>query len=70
MKICSKYWQQHGLKLSDYSVDLQNNQNGQSSNEDKNSQKQEKDGLKNIEDVDQEIEIKNSNSIYNLNLLA
>ena len=62
--------EQHGLKLSDYSVDLQNNQNGQSSDEDKNFQKQEKDGLKNIEDVDRELEIKNSDSIYNLNLLA
>lgn len=62
--------EQHGLKLSDYSVDLQNNQNGQSSGEDKNFQKQEKNGLKNIEDVDREIEIKNSDSIYNLNLLA
>jgi len=62
--------EQHGLKLSDYSVNLQNNQNGQSSDEDKNFQKHEKDGLKNFEDVDQEIEIKNSDSIYNLNLLA
>ena len=62
--------EQHGLKLSDYSVDLQNNQNGQSSDENKNFQKQEKGGLKNIEDVDREIEIKNSDSIYNLNLLA
>ena len=62
--------EQHGLKLSEYVVDLQNNQNGQSSDQDKNFQENEKDGLKNAEDFEQEIEITNPDSRYNLNLLA
>ena len=62
--------EQHGLKLSEYVVDLQNNQNGKSSDQDKNFQENEKDGLKNAEDFEQEIEITNPDSRYNLNLLA
>ena len=61
--------EQNGLKLSDYSVDLQSNQNGQSSGQDKNFQK-EQDELKNIENIEQEIEIENADSMHNLNLLA
>ena len=61
--------EQHGLKLSEYVVDLQNNQNGKSSDQDKNFQENEKDGLKNAEDFEQEIEITNPDSRYNLNLL-
>ena len=62
--------EQHGLKLSEYVVDLQNNQNGQTSDQDKNLQENEKDGLNNAEDFEEEIKITNSDSRYNLNLLA
>ena len=62
--------EQHGLKLSEYAVDLQNNQNGQSSDQNKNLQENEKDGLNNAEDFEEEIKITNSDSRYNLNLLA
>ena len=62
--------EQHGLKLSEYAVDLQNNQNGQTSDQDKNLQENEKDGLNNAEDFEEEIKITNSDSRYNLNLLA
>jgi hypothetical protein len=50
-------------------VDLQSNQNGQSSGQDKNFQK-EQDELKSIENIEQEIEIENADSMRNLNLLA
>ena len=43
--------EQHGLKLSSVAID----QNGKSSDQDKNFQENEKDGLKNAEDFEQEM---------------
>ena len=62
--------EQHGLKLSDYSVDMQNNPNGQSSDQKGDLQKNDKAQKNIIEEVEQDLSSSSSDGNYKLNLLA
>ena len=62
--------EQHGLKLSDYSVDMQNNQNGQSSDQKGDLGKRGETESNKIEDVEQELSSNSTDGKHKLNLLA
>ena len=62
--------EQYGLKLSDYSVDMQNNQNGQSSDQKEELRKNGEMQKNSIEDVEQDLSSNGADGNYKLNLLA
>ena len=62
--------EQYGLKLSDYSVDMQNNQNGQSSDQKEDLRKNGEMQQNSIEDVEQDLSSNGADGNYKLNLLA
>ena len=62
--------EQHGLKLSDYSVGMQNNQDGQSSDQKGDLGRSGKEQKNRIEEVEQDLLSDSSDVKYKLNLLA
>jgi len=62
--------EQNGLKLSDYSVDMQNNQNGDNTNRKDGSDKNKNEINEVLNETDDENTIIVSQNRYNLNLLA
>jgi flagellar hook-length control protein FliK len=62
--------EQHGLKLSDYSVGMQNNQDGQSSDQKGDLGRNGKEQKNRIEEVEQDLLSDSSDVKYKLNLLA
>lgn len=62
--------EQHGLKLSDYSVDMQNNQNGQGSDQKGDLQKNDRVQKNSFEEVEQDLSSDGPDGKYKLNLLA
>ena len=62
--------EQHGLKLSDYSVDMQNNQNGQGSDQKGDLQKNDRVQKNSSEEVEQDLSSDGPDVKYKLNLLA
>ena len=62
--------EQHGLKLSDYSVDMQNNQNGQGSDQKGDLQKNDRVQKNSFEEVEQDLSSDGPDVKYKLNLLA
>jgi flagellar hook-length control protein FliK len=62
--------EQNGLKLSDYSVDMQNNQNGENANKKDGSSKNQDNGTEVVKETDDENNNPSSENEYKLNLLA
>ena len=62
--------EQNGLKLSDYSVDMQNNQNGDNANRKDGSSKNRDNGTEVVKETDDEDNNTSSENEYKLNLLA
>ena len=62
--------EQNGLKLSDYSVDMQNNQNGDNANRKDGSSKNRDNGTEVVKETDEENNYPSSENEYKLNLLA
>ena len=62
--------EQHGLKLSNYSVDMQNNQDGQSSDQKRDLQKNGELQKNTIEEVEHDLSSNSYDGNYKLNLLA
>jgi len=62
--------EQHGLKLSDYSVDMQSNQNGQGSGQKGDFQKNDSMQKNSFEEVEQDLSSDGPDGKYKLNLLA
>ena len=62
--------EQNGLKLSEYSVDMQNNQNGDNTNKKDGSHKNKDEVNEVLKETDDENTITVSENGYNLNLLA
>jgi flagellar hook-length control protein FliK len=62
--------EQNGLKLSDYSVDMQNNQNGDNANRKDGSGKNRDNGTEVVKETDDENNNTSSENEYKLNLLA
>ena len=62
--------EQHGLKLSEYSVDMQNNQNGDNTNRKDGSDRNKNEVNEVLKETDDENTITVSENGYNLNLLA
>jgi flagellar hook-length control protein FliK len=62
--------EQNGLKLSDYSVDMQNNQNGENANKKDGSSKNQDNGPEVVKETDDENNNPSSENVYKLNLLA
>ncbi|MDB3861726.1 flagellar hook-length control protein FliK [Paracoccaceae bacterium] len=62
--------EQNGLKLSDYSVDMQNNQNGENANKKDGSSKNQDNGPEVVKETDDENNNPSSENEYKLNLLA
>ena len=62
--------EQNGLKLSDYSVDMQNNQNGDNANRKDGSNKNRDNGTEVVKENDDEDNNTSSENEYKLNLLA
>jgi flagellar hook-length control protein FliK len=62
--------EQNGLKLSDYSVDMQNNQNGDNANKKDGSGKNRDNGTEVVKETDDENNYPSSENEYKLNLLA
>ena len=62
--------EQNGLKLSDYSVDMQNNQNGDNANRKDGSSKNRDNGTEVVKETDEENNNTSSENEYKLNLLA
>jgi flagellar hook-length control protein FliK len=62
--------EQNGLKLSDYSVDMQNNQNGDNANRKDGSSKNRDNGTEVVKETDDENNNTNLENEYKLNLLA
>jgi flagellar hook-length control protein FliK len=62
--------EQNGLKLSDYSVDMQNNQNGDNANRKDGSSKNRDNGTEVVKETDDENNNTSSENEYKLNLLA
>ena len=62
--------EQNGLKLSEYSVDMQNNQNGDNTNRKDGSGKNKNEVNEVLKESDDENTITVSENGYNLNLLA
>ena len=62
--------EQNGLKLSDYSVDMQNNQNGENANKKDGSSKNQDNGNEVVKETDDENNYPSSENEYKLNLLA
>ena len=62
--------EQNGLKLSDYSVDMQNNQNGDNANRKDGSGKNRDNGTEVVKETDDENNYPSSENEYKLNLLA
>jgi flagellar hook-length control protein FliK len=62
--------EQNGLKLSDYSVDMQNNQNGENASKKDGSSKNQDNGTEVVKETDDEINYPSSENEYKLNLLA
>jgi len=62
--------EQNGLKLSEYSVDMQNNQNGDNTNRKDGSGKNKNEVNEVLKETDDENTITVSENGYNLNLLA
>ena len=62
--------EQNGLKLSDYSVDMQNNQNGDNANRKDGSNKNRDNGTEVVKETDEENNYPSSENEYKLNLLA
>ena len=74
LKGSENIWQniaeQNGLKLSDYSVDMQNNQNGENANKKDGSSKSQDNGPEVVKETDDENHNPSSENEYKLNLLA
>ena len=62
--------EQNGLKLSDYSVDMQNNQNGENANKKDGSSKSQDNGPEVVKETDDENNNPSLENEYKLNLLA
>jgi flagellar hook-length control protein FliK len=62
--------EQNGLKLSDYSVDMQNNQNGDNANKKDGSNKNRDNGTEVVKETDDESNYPSLENEYKLNLLA
>jgi flagellar hook-length control protein FliK len=62
--------EQNGLKLSDYSVDMQNNQNGDNANKKDGSNKNRDNGTEVVKETDDENNYPSLENEYKLNLLA
>jgi flagellar hook-length control protein FliK len=62
--------EQNGLKLSDYSVDMQNNQNGENTNKKDGSSNNKNNGTEVVKETDGENNNPSSENEYKLNLLA
>jgi len=62
--------EQNGLKLSEYSVDMQNNQNGDNTNRKDGSDRNKNEVNEVLKETDDENTITVSENGYNLNLLA
>ena len=62
--------EQNGLKLSDYSVDMQNNQNGDNANRKDGSSKNRDNGTEVVKETDDENNNTSSENEYKFNLLA
>ena len=62
--------EQNGLKLSDYSVDMQNNQNGDNANRKDGYGKNRDNGTEVVKETDDENNNTSSENEYKLNLLA
>jgi flagellar hook-length control protein FliK len=62
--------EQNGLKLSDYSVDMQNNQNGENANKKDGSSKNQDNGPEVVKETDDENNNPSLENEYKLNLLA
>lgn len=62
--------EQNGLKLSEYSVDMQNNQNGDNTNRKDGSGRSKNEVNEVLKETDDENKISESENGYNLNLLA
>jgi hypothetical protein len=62
--------EQNGLKLSDYSVDMQNNQNGDNANRKDGSSKNRDNGTEVVKETDDKNNNTNLENEYKLNLLA
>jgi flagellar hook-length control protein FliK len=62
--------EQNGLKLSDYSVDMQNNQNGENSNRKNLGDEGEVTKSENNKSLEENASALNADNTYKLNLLA
>ena len=62
--------EQNGLKLSDYSVDMQNNQNGENSNRKNQGDEDEVNKSEHNKNLEENASAQNPDNTYSLNLLA